>query len=109
MALFLMRGGSASSRYAASCAGLVILVLLPVVTACILYQPRTAPAANAGPASSLAVRAEPPTSETVPAMWLAALQPGALPLWSLGVFAFSLRLVLGSKQVATLRRRGVPA
>jgi TonB family protein len=42
-------------------------------------------------------------------MRLAALQSWALPLWSLGVLAFSLRLVLGSKQVATLRRRGVPA
>ena len=110
MALFLMRGGSASARYAASCAGLVILVLLPVVTACSLYQPRTAPAAaNSGPASSLAVRVEPAGSEPSSAMWLAAIQSWALPLWSLGVLAFSLRLVLGSKQVATLRQRGVQA
>jgi TonB family protein len=108
IALFLMRKGPANARYAASCAALVILVLLPVVTACILYAPITA----AGPVitasvTSLAVRAE--RAESSPGAWLAAIQLWALPLWSLGVLAFSLRLVLGSRQVAMLRRRGAPA
>jgi hypothetical protein len=57
----------------------------------------------------LAVHAERAGSETLRSAWLAAIQSWALPLWSLGVLAFSLRLVLGSKQVAMLRRRGAPA
>ena len=108
IALFVMRKGPANARYAASCVALVILVLLPVVTACVLYTPVTA----AGPvktaqAALLPVRAE--RSESSSGAWLAALQSWALPLWSLGVLAFSLRLVLGSRQVAMLRRRGAPA
>jgi TonB family protein len=110
IALFLMRRGPANARYAASCAALLVLVLLPVVTACVLYQPVTAPvAAKVRPARSLAVRAEQSGSVPLPAAWLTAMQSWALPLWSLGVLAFSLRLVLGSKQVAMLRRHGAPA
>jgi TonB family protein len=110
IALFLMRKGPANARYAASCAALVILVLLPVVTACNLYAPITAAGPVKTPSvTSLAVRAARTSSEPWPAAWLAATQAWALPLWSLGVLAFSLRLVLGSKQVAMLRRRGAPA
>ena len=94
VALFLMGKAPANARYAASCAALVILVLLPVVTACILYTPVTAAGpVKAAPGTLLAVRAE--RSESSPGAWLAAIQSWAHPLWSLGVLAFSLRLVLG--------------
>jgi beta-lactamase regulating signal transducer with metallopeptidase domain len=108
--LFLMRKGTASARYAASCAALVILVLLPLVTAFVSYQPVTASAPEkVGPVRLIAVPAKPAGSQPLSAAWLAGIQSWALPLWSFGVLAFSLRLVLGSKQVAMLRRRGAPA
>src|SRR5579864_8158556 len=72
IALFLMRKGPASHRYAASCAALVILVLLPVVTACVLYQPAmTAPTPLQ--VRPLAVRATGAGSKTLPSAWLAAI------------------------------------
>src|SRR6266436_4436598 len=110
IALFLMRKGTASARHAASCAALVILVLLPVVTEFVSHQPVTASAPEkVGPVRLIAVPAKPAGSQPLPAAWLAGIQSWALPLWSFGVLAFSLRLVLGSKQVAMLRRRGAPA
>ena len=39
LALWTLRRRSAATRYAVSCAALVILVALPVVTTCLLYEP----------------------------------------------------------------------
>ena len=41
-----------------------------------------------------------------PTLWLQSLASWALPVWSLGVLLFSLRLVWGCRQVSALRRRG---
>jgi TonB family protein len=109
--LFLMRKRSANARYVASCAALVALVALPIITACLAYT---------GPPASSAV--EPmfaAAPQTVAAVWTRSVSSGAtwleslgwwtLPAWALGVIVFSMRLAWGSKQVAVLRRSGEPA
>ena len=38
MALFILRDRSARARYAASCAVLAVMAILPVVTACLVFD-----------------------------------------------------------------------
>ncbi len=109
-ALFLLRKRSAEARYRASCAALAILAVLPVITAVAVYTPP----AQAVAAAAAAVGVPPPgavwtRSGSAPTPWLRTLEPWALPVWSLGVLLFSLRLVWGCRQVAVLRRQGRPA
>ena len=109
-ALFILRNRSARARYAASCVALAAMAILPVITACLVY---TAPAAShASPAWAAA------TSQTHVAMpdmavasfnWASWLTRWALPLWSLGVLLFSLRLVWATRQISALRRQAQPA
>jgi TonB family protein len=88
---------------------LAILALLPVVTTAILYRhaaaiaPRAA-AGAAAPSQGMALVAR--RAATSAASWLERWQTWTVPIWSLGVLLFSLRLVWGARQVHSLRRRG---
>jgi len=109
-ALFLLRNRSARARYAASCMALAAMAVLPVVTACLVYN---APAAShatpfwaaAAPQTARAAILRPAASVN----WASRLARWALPLWSLGVLLFSLRLVWASRQISALRRQAQPA
>lgn len=110
VALALLRRRSANVRYAACGAAMAVLVLLPVVTCALRYQGAAAAPAlprqifffvPAGGSAAL-------TSHTSHS-WITLAQAWALPVWSMGVLFFSLRLVWGCRQVARLRRRGAPA
>jgi TonB family protein len=108
VALLILRNRPAAVRYNAACAALAILAVLPVVTTYILYESPALPATGAdflvaGAGTPLTIV----NAGAVP--WLRSLQPWALPVWSLGVFLLSLRLILSSLQVYRLRRRGEPA
>jgi len=107
IALFLLKGRSANARYLASSAALAALAVLPVITAVLLYR-RPAPASGAIGFVSSAISAAAGLSHA-PAprfAWLPFAQAWALPLWSAGVFVFSMRLAWGCRQVAALRGAG---
>jgi TonB family protein len=107
-ALYVLKSRSARARYAASCVALAVMAILPVVTACLVY---TAPAAwHAAPA--VLAGTHPETMRTaMPGRaglsfdWTDSLARWALPIWSLGVLLFSLRLVWASRQISALRRQ----
>jgi len=107
--LFVLRNHSPRARYAASCFALAAMALLPVVTACLVYSApavsRATPVWAAAPRTLAAVHA-PAAPSLNWANWLARW---ALPLWSLGVLLFSLRLVWASRQISLLRRQSKPA
>jgi beta-lactamase regulating signal transducer with metallopeptidase domain len=106
MVLLLLRNRPAQSRYAASCAALGILAVLPAVTAFGRY--------HGGAAEVLVTMPSSPVWAAVagidrPAIgWRAIAEAWTLPLWSLGVAVFSLRMVWACRQVAGFRRRGTP-
>jgi TonB family protein len=110
-ALFALRNRSARARYAASCVALAVMAMLPVVTAYLLYK---APAAAhfepvwAG-ATHETMRGAVPGSHGLSFHWAERLARWALPLWSLGVLLFSLRLVWAGRHISTLRRQAKPA
>jgi TonB family protein len=109
-ALFILRNRSARVRYAASCVALAGMAILPVLTAFLVY---TAPAASL--ASPAWAATTPPAHAAMPGIaaasfnWASWLTLWALPLWTLGVLFFSLRLVWASRQISALRRQAQPA
>lgn len=110
--LFVLKKRSADSRYAAACAALALMAVLPVVTAWRLYGRSVAP--NAGPVlsqsfSQIFSAAAPAGIHSLQAVLLAWLQSWALPVWSIGVVLFSARLVVGYGHALRLRRRGDPS
>ena len=109
VALFLLRKRSANSRYLASCIAFAVLAVLPVVTASVLYRGPTTARAVEIPAPAPPPMVPAGSSAVSPQVWLAAWQSWAVPVWSIGVLMFSLRLAWGCKQVSSLRRRGAPA
>jgi TonB family protein len=110
MTLHGLRHRSANVRYVVSCAAMIVLALLPLITAAVLYsrpaisQPGVA-TANIEQAVPQAV----PAMISQRALWFSALQSWALPIWSVGVIAFSIRLIFGYRHAFILRRRGRPA
>jgi TonB family protein len=104
MALVGMRRCSANARYLVSCAALGALALAPAITVFWMYQ---RPRALAGEAASAGAPVFLQFSATG-AHW-SPLETWALPVWSLGVALFSLRLLWGARSVAAMRRRGLPA
>jgi TonB family protein len=104
MALVGMRRSSANARYLVSCAALGALVLAPAITVFWMYQRPGAAAMGAASAGAPVFFQFSATG----AHW-SALETWALPLWSLGVALFSMRLLWGARSVAAMRRRGVPA
>jgi len=115
VALFVLQNRSARSRYLASCVGLVVMAMLPVVTACLLYRAPSALQAPAGWASGAPQAIRGAMSHTAgfsfawAAGWANRLARWALPVWSLGVLLFGLRLVWASRQISVLRREAKPA
>jgi uncharacterized protein (TIGR03435 family) len=113
--LFALRNRSSNDRYAASAAALALLAALPVVTTVVLHgwvlptigtrtfssggNPRSVIDAYQPFASKWSRANLPPTE------WLAVLQLWALPVWSMGVLLFSLRLVSGGMHVFVCGRR----
>ncbi len=118
--MFLLTRRSSNARYVAGCIALAVMALLPVATAWSVYSPPaqsteaqvSPPAAVSGGASVLLTIGSDvsgPVSEAVrTGVWLEALRPWAIPVWSLGVVFFSLRLVWGYGFVRRLRRSAVP-
>jgi len=107
--LFLLKKKSANSRYVASCVALAVLAVMPVVTAAVVYRSSAAPAA--GMALSVPSQAAGLSSlaRITQSVWWTRLQSWTLPVWSLGVLMFSLRLVMGYQHAFQLQRRGKPA
>src|SRR5438105_1231727 len=115
LTLFVFRRRSANVRYAASCAALATLALLPAITTALLYARALPMDARALPivANPRALGDIPRTagsvwfgSESGRIVWLTLLQAWALPLWSVGVLLFSVRLAWGGAHISALRRRG---
>jgi len=104
LALWTLRRRSAATRYAVSCAALVILVALPVVTTCLLYEPPLVTAVRSE-TFRLAVAAT-PVAVKARFDWLLLVQSWAVPVWSCGVLLFSVRMAWGCARVAALRRSG---
>src|SRR5579872_6037480 len=109
--LFILRRRSAQARYAASCAALAAMAILPAITVWTLYdRPAPAPVTRTGPAIETQTAAAAPShAPALPQLWLATVQSWALPVWSFGVLLFSIRLVWGCGQVSRMRRRGTAA
>ena len=110
IALAILGNGSARHRYFVSCAALGIMTLLPAFTVWVVYQ---APAAAGMPHSVVDIAqstapAALASAGSLPA-WIAALEAWALPVWSLGVLVFAVRLIWISIHVARLKRSGEAA
>jgi TonB family protein len=110
--LSMLRNRTANQRYAASCAALALMAALPALTVWIIYrQP------GAVPISAVISAAVPASIQGAARMaresalleWVAMCRQWALPVWSVGVLVFALRLVLGCRHVAALRRLGQAA
>jgi beta-lactamase regulating signal transducer with metallopeptidase domain len=118
--LSVLRHRQANSRYVVACAGLALMVVLPVWTAAISFRQRSiismATDADTGHAISRvyspATAARPietPAMSGWPADMTRAAQTWALPLWMAGVLLFSIRGVLAGTQARAWRRRGQKA
>jgi TonB family protein len=108
MVLYAMRQRSANVRYIVSCAAMLILALLPLITTVVLYsRPAASRSATANIEQSVAPAVPAVVSQRT--LWISALQAWALPIWSAGVIVFSIRLILGYRHAFILRRRGRPA
>ena len=114
-ALLAMRRSSPQARYSLCCAALIVMIGLPVVTTTRRYSPAAVPestvpsigqGAVAGSGDGMLASVEAGTQVTPV---LTVIAPWILPVWSLGVLALSLRLLLGGLEVRTLRRSGQPA
>jgi len=106
--LLPLRKRSAKARYALSCLALAVLGILPVATTLYLYNRPVLQQASFTPATAAAAVPFPsPATAAAPEnSWLVMLQSWALPVWSLGVAVFSLRLLWGYAHVWKLGRDG---
>lgn len=108
-----MRRSSPQARYALCAGALIVMVVLPIVTTTRRYSRTTVPESTVASLSHLVVAGSDDDAEFVdsgtrgtPVRTMIA--PWILPVWSLGVLALSLRLLLGGIEVRTLRRSGQP-
>jgi uncharacterized protein (TIGR03435 family) len=116
-ALAALRNRSATTRYAVSCVGLAVLVIVPVATATAFILravPVDVRAASMVTTLRTLVAPQPMLSiwmnpQATSASWLAQVQLWALPFWSVGVLLFSVRLAWGCLHALALGRRGIPA
>ena len=117
--LVLLRARSANARYAVSCAALVLMAAIPVVTMGVLYAralslqaETTALIANTPVVigSSPVVEQPMPVSGGIQTVdWMSSVQAWALPVWLIGVLVSSLRIVSASAHMVVLKRRSEPA
>jgi uncharacterized protein (TIGR03435 family) len=112
-ALVVLRNRPANVRYAVSCLALLGIALLPILTMLSLWLQVAAPphGSVAGTVFAVAPLDMPQTMlpiwlvpEEPRIVWLARAQGWALPIWSAGVFLFSVRLALGSTAAFRLQR-----
>ena len=111
LGLLAMRRSSPQARYSACCAALIVMVALPIVTTTRRYRPTPVPESTGSLIHQLAVAGSDDAVEFVDAGTrvtpvLMVIAPWILPVWSFGVLAFSLRLLLGGIEVRALRRSG---
>jgi TonB family protein len=111
-ALIVLRNRPARTRYLASCVALAVMAMLPVVTACLIYEGQGGAQAPAGWANTApqTMRAMPDPGGSFGGSgdWSSQIARWALPVWSLGVLLFALRLVWASRQISALRRQAKP-
>jgi hypothetical protein len=106
--LATLRNGSARFRYLVSCAGLAIMIALPVITAWVVYRAPGAASTLADQVVDIPDSVGPailPVAPSLPA-WIAVIEAWALPVWFAGVLVFAVRLIWSSRHVARLRREG---
>ena len=117
-ALAAFRNRSANARYVASCAALIALAALPIITTVVLSIDALPMAGARATATSASVQSVIHLSGTVAPLSigsssastsLAWIQVWTLPMWSFGVFLFSVRLIGGYAHAIALGRRGEPA
>jgi uncharacterized protein (TIGR03435 family) len=116
--LFALRQRSADTRYAVGCAALGALAVLPVITTAVFYAralPTDTRAFSAAASSRTLVNTQQAValiwtgSDFQSTAWLAPLQAWVLPLWSVGVLIFSVRLACGGAQAFALSRHVQPS
>jgi uncharacterized protein (TIGR03435 family) len=114
LALVALRNRSANARYAVSCLALLGLAALPILTVATLWTVST----DASIETRVAAGAAPRVIESMPQTmlqiwmvpehtriaWLDQVQLWALPIWSIGVLLFSIRLTQGCVHTFVLRR-----
>ena len=109
--LHLLRKNSPEVRYSVCCAALVLLAVLPIVTAFSLYESSTPDGVTA--AITVTIRAAWSGSTPLAQRWIAANQPilqtWILRIWLFGVALLSMRLAWGGGRIASLRRSAKPA
>lgn len=124
-ALALLRGRAASTRYLVACAAMLLMLVLPVVTALRAYDDRPLPSPQAafsaaaleGTVAGAGAQPFPATladaSKAVALLSLRQLREVAQPFlpqiamaWFLGVLLLSVRLVGSWKQVRRIEREG---
>ena len=106
LALLMLRNRTANTRYIASCAAMALMAALPALTAWMLYR-EPAPASEGALASAgISTAAAGAALQSATSAGIAIWRQWALPIWSIGVFLFALRLVLSCRHVAALRRQG---
>ena len=101
--LFLSRKRGAEVRYALCCVALLVLALLPLVTAIVEYDPFAGKEAGRA-AVTLTIRAAWRGAVPSAAHWLNASQPWILRVWIIGVAFLSLRLAWLGVRISALRR-----
>ncbi|HLG55933.1 MAG TPA: M56 family metallopeptidase [Vicinamibacterales bacterium] len=109
-------GRRANARYAAGCAALALMAVLPALTATLIYVDGLRPDTISTGASRAGAIAENARATAAwfggtfqPVASLTRLQSWALPVWSIGVLLFSLRLVGGGAHALALMRRSEDA
>ncbi|MEO8258614.1 MAG: M56 family metallopeptidase [Acidobacteriota bacterium] len=117
VALGVLRHRSAHVRYLVSCGALIAVVILPVATAAAFIL-RAVPFGDravsmvtdlhtlVAPQPMLSIWMNPEASS---GPWLTQLQLWALPLWSVGVLLFSVRLMWAAAHAFALGRTTTPA
>lgn len=111
LALVMLARQPARLRYVISCAALLVMSALPIVTACLVYQTPQKAAAYSGPiAASVDAAAQGAIAASgFLTRFIAALETWTLPVWTVGVLVLALRLAWSSWHVSRLRREGEPA
>jgi TonB family protein len=108
--LLALKKRSANARYVAACLAMAALAGVPVATAVLLYSrgvTHVSPPAAIGIAQWISSGGAAPAQPQ--SIWLAWFDSWAVPVWSLGVVIFSMRLAFGYGHAFVLRRRGKPA
>jgi beta-lactamase regulating signal transducer with metallopeptidase domain len=109
LTLSMLRNRTANERYIASCAALALMAALPALTAWMVYRQAGAVAVSSAIPAAIQGAARIAREAAPPLAWMAMWRQWALPVWSIGVLVFALRLVLSCRHVAALRRLGQAA